>query len=129
FSVLFFARFSACLVAVLVIIWALHFQNSFIPQNPSQEGLIYSVLHPLLMVIGFILISGEAILVAQLVAWIKKFEEISAPLSSKVLLWLVAFLGFGPNFMGKMGLYLIFTVCILGWVWSVFTMFCGSGLL
>ncbi|KAK6157710.1 hypothetical protein DH2020_011958 [Rehmannia glutinosa] len=63
FSVLFFARFSACIVAVLVLIWALHFKTSFIPHNPSQEGLIYSVLHPLLMVIGFILISGEAILV------------------------------------------------------------------
>ncbi|KAL3654367.1 hypothetical protein CASFOL_004048 [Castilleja foliolosa] len=35
----------------------------FISQNPSQESLFYSVLHPLLMVIGFILISGEAILV------------------------------------------------------------------
>ncbi|KAK6134061.1 hypothetical protein DH2020_032206 [Rehmannia glutinosa] len=63
FSVLFFARFSACIVAVLVLIWALHFKTSFISHNPSQEGLIYSVLHPLLMVIGFILIIGEAILV------------------------------------------------------------------
>ncbi|GER31917.1 cytochrome B561 family protein [Striga asiatica] len=63
FSVMFFARFSACVVALLVLIWALHFRNSFIPHNPSQQGLIYAVLHPLLMVIGFILISGEAILV------------------------------------------------------------------
>ncbi|PIN00443.1 cytochrome b [Handroanthus impetiginosus] len=63
FSVLLFARFSACVVAVLVLIWALHFKSSFIPLSPSQEDLIYAVLHPLLMVIGFILISGEAILV------------------------------------------------------------------
>ncbi|XP_073316640.1 probable transmembrane ascorbate ferrireductase 4 [Primulina huaijiensis] len=63
FSVLLFARISACLVAILVITWALHFQASFIPLSPSQEDLIYAVMHPLLMVIGFILISGEAILV------------------------------------------------------------------
>ncbi|KAI3467149.1 hypothetical protein Pfo_023812 [Paulownia fortunei] len=63
FSVLLFARFSGCIVAVLVLIWALHFKTSFIPHSSSQEDLIYAVLHPLLMVIGFILISGEAILV------------------------------------------------------------------
>ncbi|XP_042053528.1 probable transmembrane ascorbate ferrireductase 4 [Salvia splendens] len=63
FPVLFFARFSACLVALLVVIWALHFQDSFIPHSPIQEEHIYAVMHPLLMVIGFILISGEAILV------------------------------------------------------------------
>ncbi|KZV46824.1 putative transmembrane ascorbate ferrireductase 4-like [Dorcoceras hygrometricum] len=63
FSVLLFARISAFLVAILVITWALHFQTSFVPISPSQEDLIYAVMHPLLMVIGFILISGEAILV------------------------------------------------------------------
>ncbi|KAH7840494.1 hypothetical protein Vadar_017663 [Vaccinium darrowii] len=60
---LFFARLSALIVALLVLIWALGFKTSFLPHSPSSELLIYSVLHPLLMVIGFILISGEAILV------------------------------------------------------------------
>lgn len=60
---LLFARISGLLAAALVISWALVFKSSFLPQSTSQEDLIYAVLHPLLMVIGFILISGEAILV------------------------------------------------------------------
>ncbi|KAJ9163399.1 hypothetical protein P3X46_023071 [Hevea brasiliensis] len=60
---LFFARVSGFIVAALVISWAILFKSSFLPRSSSREGLIYAVLHPLLMVIGFILISGEAILV------------------------------------------------------------------
>ncbi|PPR89183.1 hypothetical protein GOBAR_AA31507 [Gossypium barbadense] len=62
---LLFARISGILVAALVLSWALLFKSSFLPHSslPSQEDLIYAVLHPLLMVIGFILISGEAILI------------------------------------------------------------------
>ncbi|KAJ6312478.1 hypothetical protein OIU76_011769 [Salix suchowensis] len=60
---LFFARIWGLLVAALVVSWALVFKPSFLPQSTSQEDFIYAVLHPLLMVIGFILISGEAILV------------------------------------------------------------------
>ncbi|MFS8032686.1 putative ascorbate ferrireductase (transmembrane) [Helianthus anomalus] len=63
FSLLLLARLSASLVAILVLTWALYFTTSFLPQTLSHQDLIYSVLHPLLMVIGFILISGEAILV------------------------------------------------------------------
>ncbi|PSR91212.1 Transmembrane ascorbate ferrireductase [Actinidia chinensis var. chinensis] len=63
FPLLIFARLSALIVAVLVLIWALGFKTSFLPNTPSHEDLIYAVLHPLFMVIGFILISGEAILV------------------------------------------------------------------
>ncbi|KAL8035246.1 hypothetical protein ABFX02_12G085000 [Erythranthe guttata] len=61
FSTLFFARLSAFIVAILVLIWALHFKTSFISQE--EDDLIFAVLHPLLMVIGFIVVSGEAILV------------------------------------------------------------------
>lgn len=43
FPLLFLARFSASAVALLVIIWALHFKASFIPQSPSQEQHIYAV--------------------------------------------------------------------------------------
>ncbi|KAL2546342.1 putative transmembrane ascorbate ferrireductase 4 [Forsythia ovata] len=62
-SLLLFARLSAFTVGILVLTWALHFKTSFLPHTHSQEDLIYALLHPLLMVIGFILISGEAILV------------------------------------------------------------------
>ncbi|KAM1102464.1 hypothetical protein ACFX2I_011099 [Malus domestica] len=62
---LFFARISGLAVAALVIFWAFSFKSSFLPHSSPQEdqGLIYSALHPLFMVIGFILISGEAILI------------------------------------------------------------------
>ncbi|XP_038693230.1 probable transmembrane ascorbate ferrireductase 4 isoform X2 [Tripterygium wilfordii] len=59
----FFARISGLVVAGLVLLLSLAFKSSFLPHSSSQEDLIYAVLHPLLMVIGFILISGEAILV------------------------------------------------------------------
>uniref|UniRef100_A0A6N2N8X1 Cytochrome b561 domain-containing protein n=1 Tax=Salix viminalis TaxID=40686 RepID=A0A6N2N8X1_SALVM len=59
----FAARIWGLFVAALVVSWALVFKPSFLPQSTSQEDFIYAVLHPLLMVIGFILISGEAILV------------------------------------------------------------------
>ncbi|KAL2347350.1 hypothetical protein Fmac_001350 [Flemingia macrophylla] len=62
-SLLFFARLSGLAVAVLVVFWALAFKSSFLSPSLSQQDLIYAVLHPLLMVIGFILLSGEAILV------------------------------------------------------------------
>ncbi|XP_062157699.1 probable transmembrane ascorbate ferrireductase 4 [Alnus glutinosa] len=60
---LFFARVSGLAVAVLVIFWALAFKSSFPPHSSSQQYLIFAALHPLFMVIGFILVSGEAILV------------------------------------------------------------------
>lgn len=94
---LFFARVSGLVVAVLVLFWALAFKSSFLPHTSSQQYIIFAVcyicslslsnslhvfytaqkwlffffflffllfnfwqaLHPLFMVIGFILISGE----------------------------------------------------------------------
>ncbi|XP_056696601.1 probable transmembrane ascorbate ferrireductase 4 isoform X1 [Spinacia oleracea] len=59
-----YARISGVLVAALVLIWPLFYNNSFTHHSPSSpNNFIFSVLHPLLMVIGFIIISGEAILV------------------------------------------------------------------
>ncbi|KAJ4961536.1 hypothetical protein NE237_021446 [Protea cynaroides] len=63
FPLMVFARISGLVVAGLVLTWALAFKTSFFPRSSSHEDYIYAVLHPLLMVIGFILISGEAILV------------------------------------------------------------------
>ncbi|CAF1709105.1 BnaCnng29610D [Brassica napus] len=54
-SLVLFARLSGLVIAVLVVYWAL----LLVP----HQGLTYSTLHPLLMVIGFILVSGEAILI------------------------------------------------------------------
>ncbi|KAF5205382.1 Cytochrome b561 [Thalictrum thalictroides] len=74
------ARVSGLIVAGLVLIWALVFQTSFIPHH-RPENFIYSLLHPLLMVIGFIVISGEAILVHR---WLPG----SRNLKKSVHLWL-----------------------------------------
>ncbi|XP_050224943.1 probable transmembrane ascorbate ferrireductase 4 [Mercurialis annua] len=63
FPLLVLARISGLTVAALVISWALLYKSSFLPHSSSPQDLVYAVLHPLLMVIGFILISGEAILV------------------------------------------------------------------
>ncbi|KAE8707384.1 putative transmembrane ascorbate ferrireductase 4 [Hibiscus syriacus] len=59
-TVLHRGRMSGILVAALVLSWALLFRSSFLPHSPvsSQEDPIFVVLHPLLMVIGFILISA-----------------------------------------------------------------------
>ncbi|ESQ34244.1 hypothetical protein EUTSA_v10008642mg [Eutrema salsugineum] len=58
-SLVLFARLSGLVIAVLVLYWALLLKTSFVP----RQGLTYSTLHPLMMVIGFILVSGEAILI------------------------------------------------------------------
>ncbi|KAI3994595.1 hypothetical protein MKX01_028339 [Papaver californicum] len=59
-----FVRLSCLLVAVLVLVWGLSFRSNFISHtSSSHDAHIYSVLHYLVMVIGFVLISGEAILV------------------------------------------------------------------
>ncbi|KAI3854376.1 hypothetical protein MKW92_006832 [Papaver armeniacum] len=58
-----FARLSGLLVAALVLVWCLSFRSNFLSHTSPTHTHIYSVLHYLVMVIGFVLISGEAILV------------------------------------------------------------------
>ncbi|KAI3978096.1 hypothetical protein MKX01_032473 [Papaver californicum] len=55
-----FARLSGLLVAVLVLVWGLSFRSNFLSHTSStHDAHMYSVLHVLVMVIGFALISGE----------------------------------------------------------------------
>ncbi|KAL4569304.1 hypothetical protein LXL04_024940 [Taraxacum kok-saghyz] len=102
FSLLLLARISASLVAILLLTWALYFTTSFLPHTLSQRDLIYSVLHPLLMVIGFILISGEAILVHRWLPGSRKRKK-------RVHLWLQgvalasAIFGIWTKFQGREG--------------------------
>ncbi|GMH01847.1 hypothetical protein Nepgr_003686 [Nepenthes gracilis] len=70
------ARIAAILVAVLVLIWALAFKTTFIPHSLSaQESFFYDALHPLLMVIGFIIVSGEAILIHKWLPGARNFKK------------------------------------------------------
>ncbi|RZC74789.1 hypothetical protein C5167_050266 [Papaver somniferum] len=55
-----FARLSGLLVAVLVLVWGLSFRSNFLSHTSStHDAHMYSVFHVLVMVIGFVLISGE----------------------------------------------------------------------
>ncbi|KAJ6807330.1 putative transmembrane ascorbate ferrireductase 4 [Iris pallida] len=71
--VLLMARVSGLAVAALVLVWTFGFRTSFLPHPSSSNSSspppptlrldhLYSALHPVLMVIGFILLGGEAIL-------------------------------------------------------------------
>ncbi|PWA51555.1 cytochrome b561, eukaryote [Artemisia annua] len=101
-SLIFLARLTATLVTILVLTWAVYFTTSFVPHTLSQRDLIYSVLHPLLMVIGFILISGEAILVHRWLPGSRKSKK-------RVHLWLQGvalasgIFGIWTKFQGKDG--------------------------
>ncbi|KAG5236976.1 cytochrome B561 family protein [Salix suchowensis] len=112
---LFFARIWGLLVAALVVSWALVFKPSFLPQSTSQEDFIYAVLHPLLMVIGFILISGEAILVHRWLPGSRGFKK-SVHLCLQGLALACGIFGIWTSFMATMGLWRISLVCIIGWL-------------
>ncbi|XP_008801984.2 probable transmembrane ascorbate ferrireductase 4 [Phoenix dactylifera] len=79
------ARISGVLVAILVLVWTLSFRTTFLlpisttsAAATSQLDHLYSVLHPLLMVIGFILLSGEGILAHRwLSGWSRKWMHLS----------------------------------------------------
>ncbi|CAA7036343.1 unnamed protein product [Microthlaspi erraticum] len=58
-SLVLLARLSGLVIALLVLYWALLLKSNFVP----RQGLTNSTLHALLMVIGFIFVSGEAILI------------------------------------------------------------------
>ncbi|KAI0523158.1 hypothetical protein KFK09_005550 [Dendrobium nobile] len=97
------ARLWGFVVAGLLLYWAFNFKSSFLPHSASLGGdgegdgdaisqldHIYSALHPLLMVIGFILLNGEAILVhRRLAGWSRETRK-AAQLSLQA-----AALGFG----------------------------------
>ncbi|XP_077242486.1 cytochrome b561/ferric reductase transmembrane protein family isoform X1 [Tasmannia lanceolata] len=100
---LIFARISALTVAFLVLIWALVFQTSFLPLSSSHEDLIYAVLHPLFMVIGFILVSGEAILVHRWVPGSRNFKK-SVHLSLQGMALACGVFGVWTKFHGKKGI-------------------------
>ncbi|KAI9092008.1 hypothetical protein K1719_027943 [Acacia pycnantha] len=99
----FMARILGFTVALLILFWVSSFSSSFLPSSLSPQHLLYSLLHPLLMVIGFILISGEAILVHR---WFPG----SRGMKKCVHLWLqgvamtCGFFGIWTRFQGKDGI-------------------------
>ncbi|KAK0572935.1 hypothetical protein LWI29_000635 [Acer saccharum] len=125
---LFFARMLGLMVSILVILWALGYKSSFLPHSNSQEDLIYSVLHPLLMVIGFILISGEAILVHRWLPGSRNLKK-SVHLCLQGVALASGIFGIWTKFQGKDGVVANFyslhswmgliCVCLFGAQWMV----------
>ncbi|KAL3830628.1 hypothetical protein ACJIZ3_019431 [Penstemon smallii] len=60
FPVTIFAHLVAIAVTTLVLVWLLHFRGGFAFKSDDKAKIFN--LHPLLMVLGFVLISGEAIM-------------------------------------------------------------------
>ncbi|KAG4394351.1 hypothetical protein GLYMA_20G012500v4 [Glycine max] len=61
-SVTIFAHLLFIAIATLVLVWLLHFREGVAFFSSSNPVKIFN-LHPLLMVIGFILVGGEAIMI------------------------------------------------------------------
>ncbi|KAI4313983.1 hypothetical protein L6164_026926 [Bauhinia variegata] len=103
FHLFLFARISGLVVALLVLFWALAFKSSFLSHSLSQRDLVYAALHPLLMVIGFILISGEAILVHRWVGGSRGFKK-SVHLCLEGVALASGIFGIWTKFHGKDGI-------------------------
>eukprot|EP01018_Ginkgo_biloba_P007835 Gb_30842 [translate_table: standard] len=73
FPLLFLMRLGAALVATLVLIWVMHFRGGMALFS-NDKALIRNV-HPVLMLIGFILLSGEAMLVYKTVPGTQKRKK------------------------------------------------------
>ncbi|PKU60688.1 probable transmembrane ascorbate ferrireductase 2 [Dendrobium catenatum] len=73
FPIVLAIRLMGFIAAALVISWAMHFRGgmSLISDN---KDLIFNV-HPVLMVIGFVLLNGEAILAYRTVSGTKNFKK------------------------------------------------------
>ncbi|XP_020553115.1 probable ascorbate-specific transmembrane electron transporter 1 [Sesamum indicum] len=89
------ARLVALAVIGLVLVWLLHFREGLAFRS-DDKAKIFNV-HPLLMLLGFVLISGEAIMAYKTVPTIRKRQKLF-----HLLLHLVAFVA------GVLGIYAVF---------------------
>lgn len=76
--------------AVMVIAWAIHFRGGMALISDNSD-LIFNV-HPVLMVIGFVLLNGEAILAYRTVSGTKNFKK-AVHLAMQLLALLLGFTG------------------------------------
>lgn len=73
FPIVILIRLIGASVAGLVLTWALHFRGG-VSLTSDNKDLIFNV-HPVLMVIGFILLNGEAMLAYKTVGGTKNFKK------------------------------------------------------
>uniref|UniRef100_A0ACD5TJC2 Uncharacterized protein n=1 Tax=Avena sativa TaxID=4498 RepID=A0ACD5TJC2_AVESA len=62
------ARALAATAAALVLLWCVHFRGGLALSSPTNKGLIFNV-HPVLMLIGFIITGSEAIMSYKTLPW------------------------------------------------------------
>eukprot|EP00262_Sarcandra_glabra_P003497 TRINITY_DN14234_c0_g1_i1.p1 TRINITY_DN14234_c0_g1~~TRINITY_DN14234_c0_g1_i1.p1 ORF type:complete len:233 (+),score=30.49 TRINITY_DN14234_c0_g1_i1:262-960(+) len=83
-------RMMGFLVSVLVIVWAVHFRGGLALVSENKD-LIFNV-HPVLMVVGLILLNGEAMLVYKTVSGTKSFKK-TVHLSVQLLAFCLSLIG------------------------------------
>lgn len=74
FSIIRIIRVMGVMIMSLVIIWALHFRGGLALVSDDKD-LIFNV-HPVLMVIGLLLLNGEAMLAYKTVSGTKSFKKL-----------------------------------------------------
>lgn len=105
-------RLSGVGVAILVLVWAFGFKASFLHHSSNSDvsspihslDHLYSALHPLLMVIGFILLSGEAILAHKWVSSCSRNTRKFAHLSLQGVALGFGLFGIWAKFKGRIGI-------------------------
>ncbi|TVU01853.1 hypothetical protein EJB05_52667 [Eragrostis curvula] len=89
-------RALAASVAALVLLWCVHFRGGLAFSSPTNKGLIFNV-HPVFMLIGFIILGSEAIMSYKILPW-------SHDTNKMVHMLLHA----GALFLGSVGIYAAF---------------------
>ncbi|KAL5581985.1 hypothetical protein UlMin_014427 [Ulmus minor] len=74
FPIILFVRVLGVIVAALLLIWTNHFRGGLALVSDNKD-LIFNV-HPVLMVIGLILVNGEAMLVYKTVSGTKSYQKL-----------------------------------------------------
>uniref|UniRef100_A0A0D9XL98 Cytochrome b561 domain-containing protein n=1 Tax=Leersia perrieri TaxID=77586 RepID=A0A0D9XL98_9ORYZ len=62
------ARALAACAAGMVLLWCVHFRGGLALGSPTNKGLIFNV-HPVFMLIGFIILGSEAIMSYKILPW------------------------------------------------------------
>ncbi|KAL8038467.1 hypothetical protein ABFX02_11G109200 [Erythranthe guttata] len=90
FPILPVVRVIGVAVAALLLIWTLHYRGG-LSLSPENKTLLFNV-HPLLMVIGLVLLNGEAMLAYKTLSGTKDFKK-SVHLSLQFLAFVLSIVG------------------------------------
>jgi len=84
------ARVLAATAAALVLLWCVHFRGGLALSSPTNKGLIFNV-HPVLMLIGFIVIGSEGIMSYKTLPWSHDKNKMAHLILHAVALFLGSF--------------------------------------